>query len=56
MGFLATWAVLVQLIMSILVPICTGTGKPEMDQSSNVKTLEGTGKYAGDAIETGRYL
>ena len=47
---------LVQLIMSILVPICTGTGKPEMDQSGNVKTLEGAVKYAGYAIETGRYL
>merc|ERR1719172_123692 len=44
--YLATWSVLVQLIMSILVPICTGT----------VKTPEGTGKYAGYAIETVRYL
>merc|ERR1719198_1388960 len=41
--YLATWSVLVQLIMSILVPICTGTGKPEMDHSGNVKTPEGTG-------------
>ena len=39
-----------QLIMSILVPICTGTGKPEMDHSGNVKTPEGTGKYAGYAM------
>merc|ERR1719299_186357 len=54
--YLATWSVLVQLIMSILVPICTGTGKPEMDHSGNVKTPEGTGKYAGYAIETIRYL
>jgi len=54
--YLATWSVLVQLIMSILVPICTGTGKPEMDHSGNVKTPEGTGKYAGYAIETVRYL
>merc|ERR1719453_285007 len=49
-------SMLVQLIMSILVPICTGTGKPEMDHSGNVKTPEGTGKYAGYAIETVRYL
>merc|ERR1719421_2602427 len=42
--------------MAILVPICTGTGKPEMDHSGNVKTPEGTGKYAGYAIETVRYL
>merc|ERR550537_1917296 len=41
--YLATWSVLVQLIMAILVPICTGTGKPEMD-------------HAGYAIETVRYL
>merc|ERR1719353_1918598 len=54
--YLATWSVLVQLIMAILVPICTGTGKPEMDHSGNVKTPEGTGKYAGYAIETVRYL
>merc|ERR1719392_193646 len=54
--FLATWSVLVQLIMSILVPICTGTGRPEMDHSGNVKTPEGTGKYAGYAIETVLYL
>merc|ERR1719198_1706873 len=54
--YLATWSVLVQLIMSILVPICTGTGRPEMDHSGNVKTPEGTGKYAGYAIETVRYL
>merc|ERR1719162_2125839 len=54
--YLATWSVLVQLIMAILVPICTGTGKPEMDHSGNVKTPEGTGKYAGYAIETIRYL
>merc|ERR1719321_1525681 len=54
--YLATWSVLVQLIMSILVPICTGTGKPEMDHSGNVKTPEGTHKYAGYAIETIRYL
>merc|ERR1719337_161821 len=54
--YLATWSVLVQLIMAILVPICTGTGKPEMDHSGNVKTPEGAGKYAGYAIETVRYI
>ena len=50
--YLATWSVLVQLIMAILVPICTGTGKPEMDHSGNDKTPEGIGKYAGYAIKT----
>merc|ERR1719364_261798 len=54
--YLATWSVLVQLIMAILVPIFTGTGKPEMDHSGNVKTPEGTHVYAGYAIETIRYL
>merc|ERR1719420_2248163 len=34
--FLATWSLLVQLIMAILAPICTGTGKPEMDHSGKV--------------------
>merc|ERR1719387_3282201 len=43
--YLATWSVLVQLIMAILVPIFTGTGTPE-----------GTHVYAGYAIETIRYL
>merc|ERR1719262_1430472 len=33
--FLATWSVLVQLIMAMVVPICTGTGKPVMDDSGN---------------------
>merc|ERR1719345_597806 len=54
--YLATWSVLVQLIMAILVPICTGTGKPEMDHSGNVKTPESAGKYVGYAVETIRYL
>merc|ERR1719482_1449264 len=36
--FLATWSLLVQLIMTILVPICTGTAKPEMDHSGKVLT------------------
>merc|ERR1719183_2306662 len=54
--YLATWSVLVQLIMAILVPICTGTGKPEMDHSGNVKTPEGSHPYVGYAIETVRYL
>merc|ERR1719265_482249 len=31
--FLATWSVLVQLIMAMMVPLLTGTGKPEMDEA-----------------------
>ena len=42
--------------MSILVSICTGTGKPEMDHSCNEHTPECIGKNAGYAIETIRYL
>merc|ERR1719353_212698 len=54
--FLATWSVLVQLIMCILVPICTGTATPEMDHSGNVKVPEGSHKFLGMAVETIRYL
>jgi hypothetical protein len=39
--FLSTWAVLVQVIMAILVPILTGS-KPEMDEDGNLKTPEGS--------------
>merc|ERR1719345_552267 len=45
--FLATWSVLVQLIMTILVPVCTGTAKPEMDEDGNVVTPEGSNKIFG---------
>merc|ERR1719265_1931490 len=34
--FLATWSVLVQVIMTMVVPIATGTGKPEMDEDGCV--------------------
>jgi len=54
--FLATWSVLVQLIMCILVPICTGTATPETDHSGNVKVPEGSHKYLGIAVEVIRYL
>merc|ERR1719446_902950 len=54
--FLATWSVLVQLIMTIAVPICTGTARPEHDAEGNVKTPENTGRFVGYGIETVRYL
>jgi hypothetical protein len=54
--FLATWSVLVQLVMCILVPLCTGTATPETDHSGNVKVPEGSHKYLGIAVETIRYL
>jgi len=54
--FLATWSVLVQLIMAMVVPIATGTGKPEMDEDGNVKTPSGTNKYVGIVLDVIKYL
>merc|ERR1719213_155191 len=54
--FLSTWSVLIQLIMTILVPICTGGGKPELDEDGNVKTPEGAGKIFGIICDIIRYL
>merc|ERR1719163_1160728 len=36
--FMSTWAVLIQVVMAILVPIVTGAEKPEMDEDGNTKT------------------
>eukprot|EP00746_Dinoflagellata_sp_MGD_P165433 gnl/MRDRNA2_/MRDRNA2_94704_c0_seq1.p1 gnl/MRDRNA2_/MRDRNA2_94704_c0~~gnl/MRDRNA2_/MRDRNA2_94704_c0_seq1.p1 ORF type:complete len:626 (+),score=106.38 gnl/MRDRNA2_/MRDRNA2_94704_c0_seq1:142-2019(+) len=54
--FLATWSVLVQVIMTILVPVVTGSAKPEMDEDGNVKTPEGANKWVGITIDCIRYL
>jgi len=54
--FLATWSVLVQVIMTIVVPIALGTGKPEMDEDGNLKTPKGTNKIVGIILDTIRYL
>jgi len=54
--FLSTWSVLVQVIMTIVAPIALGTGKPEMDESGNMKTPEGTNKCIGILLDTIRYL
>jgi len=54
--FLATWSVLIQLIMTMLVPLVTGTGKPEMDEDGNVITPKGTNKYVGIAFDVIKYL
>jgi len=54
--FLATWSVLVQVIMVLVTPIATGTGKPEMDDDGCVKTPQGANKWVGYALETIRYL
>merc|ERR1719272_2370535 len=52
--FLCTWSVLVQLIMTILVPILTGA-KPEMDEDGNLKTPEGSSKIMGIFCDVVKY-
>merc|ERR1719389_1285127 len=42
--FLFTWSVLVQVLMTLVVPIATGSGKPEMDEDGNVVTPAGANK------------
>jgi len=54
--YLATWAVFVQLIMTMLVPVLTGTDKPESDQDGNVKVPPGTHKYLAIFVEVVRYI
>merc|ERR1719515_676629 len=52
--FLSTWSVLVQVIMCMVIPILTGSGKPEMDEDGNVKTPQGSNKFVAmflDAIK-----
>jgi len=39
--FMSTGAVLVQLVMTMLVPMLTGQEKPELDEDGNVKMPEG---------------
>jgi len=54
--FLCTWSVLVQLIMAMIVPILTGTGKPEMDKDGNVITPAGTNKIVAIILDVIKYL
>merc|ERR1719160_1766827 len=54
--FLATWSVLVQLIMAMLVPLLTGTGKPQMDEDGNVITPAGTNKWLGIFLDVIKYV
>merc|ERR1719197_1681783 len=42
--YLASWSVFVQLVMAMIVPLLTGTGKPEMDETGNVKVPAGANK------------
>jgi len=54
--FLCTWSVLVQLIMAMIVPILTGTGKPEVDADGNVITPAGANKIVAAIIDVIKYL
>jgi len=54
--FLATWSVLIQVIMVLVVPIATGTGKPEMDEDGCLVTPKGANKWVGYILEFIRYL
>merc|ERR1719265_2382253 len=54
--FLATWSVLVQVIMFMIVPILTGSGKPEMDEDGNVKTPAGSNKWVAMIVDAIRYF
>merc|ERR1719248_274977 len=54
--FLSTWSVLVQVIMCMIVPILTGSGKPEMDDDGNVKTPQGSNKWVAMFVDIIRYL
>lgn len=54
--FLATWSLHVQLVMTVLVPLVTGTAKPEMDADGHVKTPEGAQKIVGVILDVIRYL
>jgi hypothetical protein len=54
--FMSTWAVLIQVIMAILVPLVTGAEKPEMDEDGNTKTPEGTSPILGYIFDTVKYL
>jgi hypothetical protein len=53
--FLATWAVFVQLMMAMLVPLLTAA-KPECDQDGNTKVPQGTNKYLAIVAEVIRYI
>merc|ERR1719482_914249 len=54
--FLCSWSVFVQLLMAMIVPILTGTGKPEMDETGNVKVPAGANKIVGIVCDVIKYL
>lgn len=53
--FLATWSVFVQLIMTMLVPILTGS-RAEVGKDGIVKTPVNTPRYLAVIVEVVRYL
>jgi len=53
--FMSTWSCLVQVIMSLMVPILTGAA-PEMDEDGNLKTPEGSSKMMGIFCDTIKYF
>jgi len=54
--FLCTWSVHVQLIMTILVPLVTGTSRVEHDEDGHVKVPEGAAKTVGIILDCIRWL
>jgi hypothetical protein len=54
--FLCTWSVHVQLIMTILVPLVTGSAKVELDDEGHVKVPEGASKVVGIILDCIRWL
>jgi len=54
--FLATWSVLVQVIMALVVSLVTCGGKPEMDDDGCVKRPAGSNMIVGIVLDVIRYL
>jgi len=54
--FLCTWSVHVQLVMTILVPLVTGSGRVEIDEDGNVKVPDGAAKVVGIILDCIRWV
>lgn len=54
--FLATWSVLAQVMMALVVALLTMGGKPEIDQDGCVKKPAGTNFYVGICLDLTRYI
>jgi len=53
--FLSTWAVMIQLVMTMLVTLLTDVGKPECDEDGNIKVPAGGNKIIAIVCEAVRY-